>query len=162
MPRFHHDGGDERRVEHEPQAQIGLLLRCFQYLAHGRQFDGGEQVVGGVVPEAVLAHEHLLAALGHDAEGGLVDAVHRLGRGGTAIELNPRLRFGGTVLRHPSGQTFRKLSPVVLDSLLLATRSTAGPPFIAPPRPSPTRSSDFGESYNYLRVSSYRYGSRKP
>ena len=116
MTGLDHDRADEGRVELQAEAQVRPLLRRLGDLAHDGQLDGGDEVMGRVVPVAVVAQQDLLAALRDHAEGGLGDAVHRLRGRGRAIEAQPFERLYGPVFADRPRDALDQLFAVVLHA----------------------------------------------
>ena len=71
--------GDFRRVDIQPDAEVGRVRRGVDHLAGQRQGDRDHQVVQRIVDIAFLGQLHLLAALGDDAQGRFVHAARRQG-----------------------------------------------------------------------------------
>ena len=93
-----HDRADEGGVELEDEAQIRALLRRLGDPARDGQRGGGDEVVRGVVPVAVVAQQDLLAALRDHAEGRVGHAMPQLRGRGRAVELQPFQRLDGPIV----------------------------------------------------------------
>ena len=111
---FEHHGGDERRVEVQAQAQVRPLRRRLHKLAHGGQFDRGEQVVVGVIAIALVAKMDLLGSLRDDAEGGIGHAVDRTGCAGRPVEVQALQRLDGPIFGNGPRDALGQLLPVDL------------------------------------------------
>src|SRR5437016_1599766 len=75
--------------------------------------------MGSVIAEALVAEEQLLASLNDDAEGRLVDGVHRSGRRGISEQGEARGRLDASVSCNMSCDPLGEFVPARLGAMAL-------------------------------------------
>ena len=117
---LNHDRADQGGGEFQAETEVGPLPGCFQDLTDAGQLDGGDQVMGGVVPVAAVAQQNLLAPLRNHAKGWLDHAVNRLQRQGGAGQVKPFQRLGVSIFGNSAHDPLNQFLAIGLHPLCLA------------------------------------------